>query len=66
MEKVRATLEKMSEHTSVWCSTFHAGDVRDVFVGWNHPDWVALDKASKFMKTYEEMNGQGSFMNLNR
>jgi hypothetical protein len=64
MEKVRATQEKMNEHMSVWGTTFSAGDGRDIVISWNQQNWAALDEDSKFMKTYEELNGPGSFMNL--
>ncbi len=64
MEKVRATQEKMNEHMTVWGTTFSAGDGRDVVISWNQQNWAALDEDSKFMKTYEEINGPGSYMNL--
>jgi len=64
MTKIKGAFEKKGEgNMQVYDNQFNENNGRDVAVVWGMDNWAELDKDSSIKKTYEEINGEGTWQN---
>ncbi len=63
IKKFTAAFEKKGDNFFIYNNQFNQDDGRDVAIVWTMNSWADMDDDSSIKKYYEEVNGEGSWLN---